>query len=110
MVQSYMAHDDSWANMKAASPCYLMFLNEFAPFAQLKMTSTLGIEWKFYFVWPTVIAAVGVAAFSRIALVLLSITALGFSRWTGFHIDLRNPFHYIVMLIGAAVAVVFSLS
>jgi peptidoglycan/LPS O-acetylase OafA/YrhL len=106
MFQSYMAHDDSWVNMKAASPYYLTFLNEFAPLAPLKMTWTLGIEWKFYFVWPALIASVGVAAFSRIALVLLSIAALGVSWWTGFHIDLLNPFHYQVMLMGAGVAVV----
>lgn len=106
MFQCYMAHDDSWANMKAASPYYLSFLNEFAPFAPLKMTWTLGIEWKFYFVWPALVAVVGMAAISRIALVLVSITALALTWWYGFHIALLNPYHYQVMLMGAGVAVI----
>ncbi|WP_213779811.1 acyltransferase [Caballeronia sp. dw_276] len=108
MGQSYLAADDSWANMKAASPYYLTFLNEFAPFAPLKMTWTLGIEWKFYFLWPAILAAAGMVARTRFILVIACISVLALSWFKGFHVDWIQPFQYQVMLFGCAAAVILN--
>ena len=49
---SYSRGPAVWAEFRRGLPYYLGFLNEYTPIATFSFTWTLGIEEKFYLVWP----------------------------------------------------------
>lgn len=93
-----------WTALKQHLPHYLLFMNEYhlpagVPYVQ---TWTIGIEWKFYLVWPVLLIAVSaVAARLRIPVTLAAV-ALALvpytQTWAGMGV------HYAVLLIGALLA------
>lgn len=105
LAQSFLAQGDLWAQMKAATPYYLSFLNEYADIAPLHMTWTLGVEWKYYLVWPLLFVLFGTTAGARLATALGCVAVL-VAIWLS-HIPPTwfSPWHYLGMLIGSLVAI-----
>ncbi|MBF9070922.1 acyltransferase family protein [Streptacidiphilus fuscans] len=95
-----------WAALKQHLPHFLLFMNEYhiPPGVPYLQTWTIGIEWKFYLVWPLLLVAVGaVAARLRIPLALLAfvLVLVPYNQtWSGMGV------HYGVLLIGALLALV----
>jgi len=54
--QAYALGNEAWREMKEALPYYATFLNEQQLQLQWpwRLTWTIGIEWKFYLVWPVI--------------------------------------------------------
>jgi peptidoglycan/LPS O-acetylase OafA/YrhL len=52
IAQTHALGGESWIQLKHALPYYVTFLNEQHFVAPWKITWTMGIEWKFYLVWP----------------------------------------------------------
>lgn len=102
---SYAARDGTWEQMKAAAPYYLSLLNEMATMAPLQMTWTLGVEWKYYLVWPTLLVVFGSTFRSSLATVGFCMAALAMIGIGGFHWDLLRPQNYVGMLLGSALAI-----
>jgi peptidoglycan/LPS O-acetylase OafA/YrhL len=95
-----------WAALKAHLPHFLLFMNEYQipPGVPYLQTWTIGIEWKFYMVWPLLLIAVSAfAARLRIpvALAALALVLVPYNRtWAGMGV------HYAVLLLGALLALV----
>jgi peptidoglycan/LPS O-acetylase OafA/YrhL len=83
------------AEMDAALPYYLTFRNESAPHAPFMLSWTLGIEQKFYLLWPILVFAGG-RAFRRTRLLIV------FGAAVVLHVHLT---HYLVILTGCLMAV-----
>ena len=102
---SCVARNGTWEQMKAATPYYLSLLNEMAPMAPLQMTWTLGVEWKYYLVWPALLVVLGTTPRSSLATVGFCITALAMVGIADVHWDLLRPQNYIGMLLGTTLAI-----
>jgi len=102
---SYIAQGAAWEQMKAATPYYLTLLNEYADFAPLQMTWTLGIEWKYYLVWPALFALFGSTCTSRFGTAACGLALLAATWMTGTHPSWFSPWHYLGMLVGSMVAI-----
>jgi peptidoglycan/LPS O-acetylase OafA/YrhL len=95
-----------WAALKEHLPNFLLFMNEYhiPPGLPYLHTWTIGIEWKFYMVWPLLLIAVSaVAARWRIPLTLtaFALVLVPYNQtWVGMGV------HYAVLLIGALLALV----
>ncbi|WP_031072273.1 acyltransferase family protein [Streptomyces sp. NRRL WC-3742] len=94
----------AWDALTKHLPHFLLFMNEYhlqgnEPFLH---SWTIGIEWKFYMVWPIVL--IGVSAISTKLRIPLGIAAIALvlvpysDAWPGIH--------YSVLLIGALLALV----
>lgn len=95
-----------WAQMKAAAPYHLMLLNELAGVSPIHMTWTLGVEWKYYLVWPALFAVFGATAAGRFAVAMYGLAAL-LALWLSHaHPAWLTPWYYFGMLLGSALAVV----
>ncbi|MEO5738728.1 MAG: acyltransferase [Variovorax sp.] len=105
LAQSWFAQGEPWAQMKAATPYYLTFLNEFADLAPLHMTWTLGVEWKYYLVWPLLFALFGATVASRFTTAIGCAIVLA-AIWLS-HIPPAwfSPWHYLGMMVGSLVAI-----
>lgn len=103
---AWFAQDESWAQMKAALPYYLSLLNELAALAPLHMTWTLGVEWKYYLVWPALLVVFGATPRSGLATVAIGVAGLAAIGLGGLHWNLLLPQNYIGMLLGTALAIV----
>ena len=125
--RSWAMGEPFWTNMKIALPYYTVFFNESlgtGVWAPWKLTWTLGIEWKYYLVWPllgfvlmrrnsstTIIATVMfvfIAArwipstfYVYASLLLGSLLALGMSTKRGFSLiaNLSRPLIGFVALL-----------
>lgn len=88
--------------MHAALPYYLTFLNDLAPSAAYTHTWTLGIEQKFYLLWPLLAFGLVRSGRGRIGVTLTAI-ALLLPLW-----DLRrvHSVSFVVLLLGALLAIV----
>jgi len=102
---SSVARDGTWEQMKAAAPYYLTLLNELADMAPLHMTWTLGVEWKYYLVWPTLLVVFGTTLRSSLATAGFCLAALAMIGIGGFHWDLLRPQNYVGMLLGSGLAI-----
>lgn len=98
----------NWSLFKPLMPYYLTFNNEFAGPAPFAHTWTLGIEQKFYLVWPVLAFVLARASFGR--RLGLTVAALAFLPvvvvfWQN---DPNGSWavHYIAILLGCLVAIV----
>jgi peptidoglycan/LPS O-acetylase OafA/YrhL len=92
----------SFQRLLAALPYYLTFTNEYAPRAAFELSWTLGIEQKFYLVWPLVIFATGRLAWPfRWAVVALLFGAALYGTF-----QFRGCVNYAVILGGCILALV----
>ncbi|MEZ0065534.1 peptidoglycan/LPS O-acetylase OafA/YrhL [Streptacidiphilus sp. MAP12-20] len=95
-----------WTAMKEHLPHFLLFMNEYhiPPGVPYLHTWTIGIEWKFYLVWPLLlVAASRVSARLRIPLAVAAVALVLIpygQTWVGMGV------HYAVLLIGALLALV----
>ncbi|UWP87739.1 acyltransferase family protein [Dactylosporangium fulvum] len=91
-----------FGDLNGGMPYYLTFMNEFSTYGIFTISWTLGIEQKFYLVWPLVAFAAGVIPLGRrlgvtIGLIAAAAVAATLSR------DLY--IHYIPILIGCLLAI-----
>jgi peptidoglycan/LPS O-acetylase OafA/YrhL len=85
-------------------PYLLTFMNEYAPNMYFVQSWTLGIEQKFYLVWPLLAFAFGALAFARRVAVTVATVACGLGV---FFLFLPSPtVHYLVILSGCLLALV----
>jgi peptidoglycan/LPS O-acetylase OafA/YrhL len=89
------------SGLSGAVPYYLTFLNEFHPNKPFGQAWTLGIEQKFYLLWPFLAFGVGALTFARrlclaIGLVVLLLLSIPFLPYAGA---------YSPILIGCALAI-----
>lgn len=90
------------AKMHAALPYYLTFLNELAPSAAYVQSWTLGIEQKFYLVWPLLAFGVAWRARGRAGAAIGAIVVL-LALW---NVPWVSSVHYTVLLLGSLLAIV----
>lgn len=102
--QSFRLGGESWDQMVEAWPYYLTFLNEQTGPAPWKITWTLGIEWKFYMVWPAVaffLVRTGKARLGVSAAIVAFLAAFWSTSWL-------NPYHYLVLMQGSILAILMN--
>lgn len=99
--QTWRLGGESWDQLKVALPYYLTFMNEQTGAAPWKLTWTLGIEWKFYLVWPLLAFFVARGTLTRLAVSAIAAAFL-LKFWT---VGWLEPYHYSVLLIGAVLAI-----
>jgi peptidoglycan/LPS O-acetylase OafA/YrhL len=100
--QSYRLGGESWTQIKEAFPYYLTFFNEKTGPAPWKITWTLGIEWKFYLVWPALAFVLVKRDSHRLVCGSLLLAVLFLS----FGISWLDAYHYSVLLMGGLLAIV----
>jgi peptidoglycan/LPS O-acetylase OafA/YrhL len=101
-VAACLTDASKWAQLKHALPYYLTFTNEFvANHVPFSATWTLGVEEKFYLVWPFVFFVLLARFRKRIAVlpVLFVLTSL---------LPFRMARSYFGLLVGCTVAVLFA--
>lgn len=91
-----------FSDLNGGMPYYLTFMNEFSTFGTFTISWTLGIEQKFYLVWPLVAFAAGAIPLGRrigvtVGLIAAAVVAAVLSR------DLY--IHYVPILIGCLLAI-----
>lgn len=92
--------DDWWGPLKSALPYYLSFSGEvFFGQAPWQIVWSLGVEWKFYLVWPVLAFVIARSTKGRIAAATL-VAVAGLLGWH-LHFLLRD---YIQLLYGALLA------
>jgi len=101
----WRAQDASWDQMKAAAPYHLLLLNELADFSPIHMTWTLGIEWKYYLVWPALFMLFGANATRQFGAAVYGLAALLALWWSHAYPAWLTPWHYAGMLLGSALAI-----
>lgn len=88
--------------LSGAMPFYLTFTNEYDPGKVFGQSWTLGVEQKFYLVWPLLAFGLGVLAFrNRLALALVLVT--GFVIMGFFAVPYMAA--YAMLLIGCLLAI-----
>ena len=99
-LQAFYVGGELRSQWVAATPYYLTFMNEQAGSASWQLTWTLGIEWKFYLVWPLIAFAVARSPLSR---TILSALILAFLGYCWYKPALATPL-YMVLMQGALLA------
>lgn len=100
VLQSELNHVGQ-ARLRSALPYYLTFLNEYAPSAVYIQSWTLGIEQKFYLLWPVLAFVLVRRARGRSAVVVTTIVVLA----ALIYVPGVNAVHYLVLLLGAGLAI-----
>jgi peptidoglycan/LPS O-acetylase OafA/YrhL len=101
VVQTHALGGESWEQLRHSWPYYVAFLGEQQFSGPWKLVWTMGIEWKFYLVWPIILFLVPLGP--KGMFFVTSVTLFIFYRlWD-------NPIaaapHYIVLLFGAIAAI-----
>jgi peptidoglycan/LPS O-acetylase OafA/YrhL len=99
LVQTRALGGEDWNQLKHAWPFYALFLNELDFVAPWKITWTMGIEWKFYLVWPVILFLVPLGPKLKAVATLSSFAVLAW-LWDS---PIKAP-HYVVLLYGATIA------
>ncbi|GHH45690.1 acyltransferase family protein [Lentzea cavernae] len=91
----------------SALPYFLTFTNEFASASPFGQSWSLGIEQKFYLVWPLVAIALGTVVLRRraAAAALGMLLALVVVNFTASHSNPGWPLHYFSILTGVLLAI-----
>jgi len=105
MVLSYFSGGQAWSEMKAATPYMLTFLNEFAGSSPLAITWSLGVEWKYYLVWPLLFALFGRTPASSLALALLCLAVTSILLIGNLYPAWFTPWFYFGLILGSLIAV-----
>lgn len=105
MVLGYFSQGLAWTEMKAATPYMLTFLNEFAGPSPWAITWSLGVEWKYYLVWPLLFALFGRTSTSRMGLALLCLGVTGALLIGNFYPAWFTPWFYFGLILGSLIAV-----
>jgi peptidoglycan/LPS O-acetylase OafA/YrhL len=105
ILTTYRRGGSDWTLLQGALPHYWTFTNEFGhPESPWMLSWTLGIEQKFYLLWP--LLAFGVALSSQIRLVAIGLVAgvlaVAASTWRDAP---GSPASYVSILVGCALAV-----
>jgi len=100
-IQTKALGGESWEQLKHAFFYYATFLNEQKFVAPWKLSWTMGIEWKFYLVWPIVAFLLPLRPLLVMISAFATIAALGYF-WSSPIV--RAP-HYIVLMLGAVIAI-----
>lgn len=101
IVQTSALGGESWVQLKHAWPYYATFLNEQKFVAPWKITWTMGIEWKFYLVWPLIAFFLPLGAKTKSVIMIFTLVVLSL-LWDNPYIG--GVCHYIVLLVGAITA------
>jgi peptidoglycan/LPS O-acetylase OafA/YrhL len=102
IAQTYVLGGESWEQLKQLWPYYAIFLNEQTfVVAPWKITWTMGVEWKFYLLWPLLIFFFPLSP-KRMGLITISTLLILSYLWGNQFVI---PVHYIVLLLGAIVAI-----
>lgn len=99
-LQTYATGGEGWEQLKHALPYYLSFFNELQFQAPWKITWTMGIEWKFYLVWPVLLFLIP-TTYKRMWLTMVVAWVVLVLNWDP---KVNYAVHYMVLLLGAAVA------
>jgi peptidoglycan/LPS O-acetylase OafA/YrhL len=112
MIYFLVTHSSpsKWELFKGALPYYLTFTNEFVPRAGTPFsgTWTLGIEEKFYLVWPFLFFFVLRGRMRQIALPFLYLIPIGMTAFSQNFIIFRLGRAYSALLIGCVLALFLS--
>ncbi|WP_423196811.1 Peptidoglycan/LPS O-acetylase OafA/YrhL [Cupriavidus sp. H19C3] len=100
--QAFNMGGERWDTLVKALPYYLTFNNEQFGATSWRITWTLGIEWKFYLLWPFLAFVVARGPRSRFAIGIFTMIVL-VCTWRGHFV---GPAHYSVLLAGALLAMV----
>ena len=89
-----------WKELHDAFPYYLTFFNELVGETSWRLTWTLGVEWKFYLVWPVLAFAIARSLLTRflVAIVILVVLVALWGK------PVFGLFQYTVLLEGAILA------
>jgi peptidoglycan/LPS O-acetylase OafA/YrhL len=98
--QAYNIGGERWDHLYKALPYFSTFMNEQAGDTSWRITWTLGIEWKFYLVWPALAFFVARGPVSRWVVAIAAMAAL-MSMWKTSFV---GSYHYTVLLEGAMLA------
>ena len=99
----YFAGPGQWlSDLNGGMPYYLTFMNEFSTYGTFTISWTLGIEQKFYLVWPLAAFAAGAIPLGRRAGVTIGLIAAAAVAAT---LSRDLYIHYIPILIGCLLAI-----
>jgi peptidoglycan/LPS O-acetylase OafA/YrhL len=100
VAQCHALGSEYWEQMRHAWKYYAVFLNEQKFPAPWKFTWTMGIEWKFYLVWPVILLVI---SFSQRNVIISAVSAFAVLcvLWSN---PLVQAVHYMVLLLGALMA------
>ena len=104
IVQTSAYGGESWEQMKDAWPYYATFLNEQKFVAPWKLSWTMGIEWKFYLVWPIILFLFPIGLKHYIYMAAATMATLLALGWFWSSPIVQAP-HYTVLLLGAICAI-----
>lgn len=105
MIVTYFRGDPDWAEMKAATPYFLTFLNEFAESSPFGLTWSLGVEWKYYMVWPLLFVIFGRTPGTRLAVALACLGVTLVVMLGKLHPVRITPWGYFGLMLGSLTAV-----
>ena len=98
---NYLHAGPDWSTLKHALPYYLSFMNEWPPHAPFDFTWTLGIEEKFYVLWPALAFIVFKRHRSGFALTTY-LLFVAFCPWS-----YQTARCYSGLILGSALAIAF---
>jgi peptidoglycan/LPS O-acetylase OafA/YrhL len=106
ILTTYRRGGSDWTLLREALPNYWTFTNEFGhPESPWMLSWTLGVEQKFYLLWPLI--AFGVVLATQVRLVIIGLVAgaliVAAATWTAAP---GSPTSYVSILVGCALAVV----
>jgi peptidoglycan/LPS O-acetylase OafA/YrhL len=105
-VHSWLLGGTDWQQMRAAAPYYLSFMGEYAPPGPLFVTWSLGVEWKYYLVWPVLCALFATTPRDALATALVCLAAL-LLVWVAIpSLWWIGPWHYFGLMAGSILAIV----
>ena len=105
IATTYRRGGSDWTLLREALPYYWTFTNEFAdPESPWMLSWTLGIEQKFYLLWPLIAFGVVLSPHVRLTTIGLVVGALTVGAWVWTDAP-GSPASYVSILVGCGLAV-----